>query len=552
MIKISLQEWKFIALVTGVVLVLSSLLYIFAASSAPENRHFMGFILNVSDHAQYLSWYKAFQSGFLISNLLTSESNRPLFFNLLWFILGRIGLYTGIDYAWIYQIFRWISGISFALMVYISAAWFFPSILHRKFAFLTIILGSGLGWILVVMKYTITRGELLFPLDLYVAEGNSFLSLLGYPHFLEASAFILLIFWLLLIGEERQKFRYPFIAAVAAFLLGWQHGYDLVIVWSVPLGYIGVRWLIDRVLPVYWIKALILLIIISWPPALYAVLLTRFDPLWQEVLAQFANAGVYTPTPPHMLILMGLPLLVAIMTFLHYLRLWWSQRQSLRSSARNLAFLCTWFLVGWGLCYLPTDFQIHMINSWQVPVGLLATAGFLDYFLPRFNFWRMKNAPQRVMGLALLLIIPTNIYLLAWRFVDLNRHDYPYYIYQGEYQALKWLEHNAPAGAVIMSAMEVGQFIPGISGKKAFLGHWAQTVNFYAKRDVVKEFFDLQTGEERRREIINQYDVDYVFWGMVEQELGRYNPDYSYFLSKVYEAEQVKIYAVSDLFAEMP
>jgi len=505
----------------------------------------MGFVLNVPDHAQYLSWYTAFQSELLIPNRLTPEPNPPLFFNLLWLLLGRFGLYTKISYVGVYQIFRWISGILFAVMVYIIVAWFFPTARHRKIAFLTIFLGSGLGWILVIMKYTITRGELLFPLDLYIAEGNSFLSLMAYPHFLEASAFILLTFWLLLVGEKRRGLKYPVFAGIVAFLLGWQHGYDLIIVWGIPLAYVVTRWLVERALPIYWIKAMALVIMISCPPALYSMWLTRNNPLWEKVLAQFANAGVYTPSPPHMVIFMGIPLILAIVSFLLCLRGKW-QKVSREPSERKMIFLCTWFVVGWSLCYLPTDFQIHMINSWQVPIGLLATIGLLDYILPglRPRFGK-KISEIHIVAFFLISIIPTNVYLLAWRFVDLSRYDYPYYIYQSEYQALEWLRSNAPPDSVVMSAIETGQFIPGISGKRSFLGHWAQTVDFYAKREMVREIFDQQTTDERRAEILKRYAVNYVFWGPAERKLGQYVPDHSPFLNKIYETDQVKIYLVS-------
>ena len=45
------------------------------------------------------------------------------------------------------------------------------------------------------------------------------------------------------------------------------------------------------------------------PAALYLAYLTSQSPIWRGVLAQYGNAGVYTPTPPHLLILMGIPLL---------------------------------------------------------------------------------------------------------------------------------------------------------------------------------------------------------------------------------------------------
>ncbi len=74
----------------------------------------------------------------------------------------------------------------------------------------------------------------------------------------------------------------------------------------------------------------------------------------------------------------------------------------------------------------------------------------------------------------------TDLYLFCWRFMTcpaiapiLPRRD--------EVAALKWLEENSPENAVILSSLDVGQYIPGITGRRAFLAHWAQTLDFYSK-----------------------------------------------------------------------
>ena len=544
--KTSSGEWKFVGVVTVAVLVITSLPYAFAVLSAPPERYFTGFILNVSDHTQYLSWYKAFQTQYLIANRLTSEPNPPLFFNLLWWLLGRFGRYSGLNYIAVYQIFRWLAGAFFMVMVYGLASEIFPTVSKRRTAFLVILLGSGLGWILVVMKYTVTGGKLLFPLVVYVAEGNSFLSVLGYPHFAEAAGLILAVFWLLLVGERTGKLRYAVYAGLVAVWLGWQHTYDLLIVWGIPAAYAAVLWLLDRRWPSYWFKALVIVGLLSWPPALYAVLLTRLNPMWEEVLAQFANAGVYTPSLPLLLVFMGVPLMVALVTFALRLRDTMTRRKTGQSVTKKELFIGVWFIAGLALTYVPTDFQIHMINSWQVPVGLLATTGLFDYMLPALSRRRQPSQLSSKLALVfIMLVVPTNIYLLLWRFVDLNRHNYPFYLYRDEVSAMEWLESHAPPESIVFSALDDGQFIPGLSGQRAFLAHWAQTVNFFAKRDLVEGFFGEDTDDGRRRQILRQYEVGYVLYGPAEQALGEYVPDGSSFLQLAFSTPRIKVYRVS-------
>lgn len=540
-IHISRKEWLFVILFTLILLILTSIPYAYAAQSAPPEKQFMGFILNVSDHAQYLSWYKAFQSNFLTSNRLTPESNPQLFFNLLWWTLAQIGKFTGLAYPWVYQILRWFSAFAFLLISYWFIALFFPDKFHRKVTFALLSMGSGLGWILVGLKYTLTNGDLLYPLDIYIAEGNTFLCILAYPHFLEAAAFILGVFALLFIGEQKRQLRFAVLAGVVAFLLGWQHGYDLIIVWAIPCVFGAMRWILDRQFPTYWFKAMLITGLVSLPPAIYNFLLTQLDPTWDEVLAQFANAGVYTPNLLHFFILMGLPLIMAVISAIKLLIAGWKTKFSDMHQSPAILFLLVWFFVGWALTYIPTDFQIHMINSWQVPVILLGMLGFFRWVLP----WLQKifRSVKIIKAASILLVVfcaLTNLYLFAWRFYDLSRYSYPYYLHRDEVAALKWLEENSPENAVILSSLEVGQYIPGITGRRAFLAHWAQTLDFYKKREFVDHFYNTTIVSDTQLETLKMFRVNYVISNM-DIPVNEFNGSS---FSSVFSSENIQIFQI--------
>jgi hypothetical protein len=537
------HEWRLVIWITVIILAITSLPYVYAFLTAPPDKQFVGFVFNTSDHAQYLAWYKAFQTENLISDHQTSEPNPPVFFNLLWWMLARFGYYTGLHYAVVYQIFRWIAGAFFLAASYAFTGLFFSSVLQRRLAFLVIALGSGLGWILVLVKYILPQVGLLFPLDIYVAEGNSFLCIMGSPHFSEAAGLILLIFSLLLLGEQHRQLRYAVIAGLVALFLGWQHAYDLLIVWIVPMAFGGVLLIQTRRWPTYWFKAILTVGLLSWPPALYSVLLTRLNPIWEQVLAQFSNAGVYTPNPLHMLILMGVPLLLALATLALQARDMLTRRNPVATDGKNL-FLWVWFIAGWALTYVPTDFQIHMINSWQVPIALLAVLGFNQYIIPFLSrHWLLAKRAIVPAAFLLVLVSLTNAYLLLWRFVDLNRYDYPYYLYKDEITTMHWLEKK-PADSVVLSSYDVGRYIPGISGQIAFLSHWAQTVDFLKKRDLVELFYNAQENTMDRRKFLLDYGIDYVFVGPAERAIGSYQPGEDEFLKLEYSTSQVLIYRV--------
>jgi hypothetical protein len=542
-------EWRFVAVTIVFVLVVTSLPYLYAYLSTPPDRQFMGLMLDVPDHVQYFSWMRELTDAPLSANKLTPEPNQPAFFNLLWWGMGRLGRLLGLGYAGMFQLLRLTGGTLFLLLTYRLCTWFFQDRLMRRAAFLVVAFTSGFGWVLVVLKYTWAKGELLFPLDVFIAEGNTFLGVLGYPHFIAAALYIF-VFDLVLRGQVKAQLRYPVIGGLVALFLGWQHAYDLVLVYGILGSYILLTILRDRRLPLYLIKSSLIIGFLSCWPALYSVFLTSADPVWQEVLAQFANAGVYTPNLLHLPILMGPAFLLATFTVVR------DNPLRLKEMNDKDLFLKAWFLGNFLLIYTPTDFQIHMLNGWQVPIAILATQGLFRYIIPfiqraskskTFNhkpLFSTKSIRHGLVVALVLIILPTNLYLWLWRFMDLGRHDYPYYLRNDEIAALTWLEANAKPDDVVLSSLTIGQYLPALTGTHAFLAHWAQTLDFYGKSVMVEEFFAADTDDARRQQILQQYSVDYLFYGPAEQSLGNYAPEGSSFLRLTFSAPQAKVYAV--------
>ncbi|MBC7227816.1 MAG: hypothetical protein H5T61_11385, partial [Thermoflexales bacterium] len=147
-------------------------------------------------------------------------------------------------------------------------------------------------------------------------------------------------------------------------------------------------------------------------------------------------------------------------------------------------------------------------------------------------------------ALLILVVIPTNVYLLAWRFVDLARHQPPYYLHRDEVAALRWLEENTSPDDVVLSGLNVGQYIPSVSGNRAFLAHWTMTVRFYEKQDRVEAFFNPSTPDEARRETLCRFGVRYVFYGMEERALGEFSADEPPYLRAVFRSPQATVYRV--------
>jgi hypothetical protein len=418
-------------------------------------------------------------------------------------------LWTGVGMAEAFQLLRLVAGVAFAYTLF----WLYGLVAEdrreRWLATALVLVGGGVGWVWVVEKYLAQRSDLLFPLDVQVAEPNAFLSLIGYPHFLLAAAFVLVILGLFLVGERTGRMRAYWLAGLLGLALGLQHAYDLLIVYFVLGAFVALLWWSRRRFPRREAVGLVVIGLVSSPPAAYFTYLTTHDPIWRQVLAQFGNAGVYTPNLLHLLIIFGpqLPLAAAALPDL----------ARCRRPADLL--LLAWAVVGFGLLYIPTDFQIHMLNPYQVPLAILAVRATL----------RIAAAPgaarlrQAAPALLLLIAIPVNLYLLSWRFVDLGRQRAPYYLHQDEVAAIEWLDRQG-GDSVVLSSETLGQYVPALAGKRAVLAHWAQTVAYFTKRAEVARFFDPATPTAERAALLQRYEVIYVLAGENELRAGALDP----------------------------
>ncbi|MDW8068661.1 MAG: hypothetical protein RML46_07100 [Anaerolineae bacterium] len=563
-LPVTRSELVFVALVTAIVLALGGLPYVYGYLSAPPDRVFMGIALGTPDTNQYFAWMRAFTRSVLIPNTLTPEPNEAAFFNLLWWLAAQ-GLRLGLSHIAVFHILRVLIGAAFLFTAYLLCAFFLPDLRWRRTAFLIIAVGAGLGWVWVVGKYL--TGRLPYPLDVYIVEPNSFLALMAFPHFSLAAGLMFAIWVLMVLGYERRKWRYPLAAAALSFILGWSHAYDLMLIYAVVGVFTLVVWARDGWSPHLLLYPLVLGLL-SCAPALYSVYLTSAFPLWREVLAQFVNADAWTPNPFRLLIVMGIPFWLALFTF--------DGLVPLRERPLRELFLKTWFIVNFFVAYLPVSYQIHYLNGWQAPIAILATVGLYRRVIPWLERWwgnphptpaAFGGAPSPlqtegqergggsgkaagggvrkiVPALLLLVVIPTNLYLLAWRFVDLARHRPPYYLHRDEVAALRWLEANTSPDDVVLSGLDVGQYIPSVSGNRAFLAHWTMTVRFYEKQDRVAAFFNPSTPDEGRRDTLCRFGVRYVLYGTEERALGEIPVDGLPYLQVVFRTPQAIVYRV--------
>ena len=540
-------EWRFVIICILVLIVTTSLPYLFGYLTSPPDKVFMGIVTDTPDIAQYLAWIKGFTTANLIDNQLTPEPSASVFFNLLWWVLGKLVAILPLSPIAAIHLYRFFSIAFFSTILYWFLGLFTPDRRQRRGAFLVACFGGGLGWIWVIAKYTVANGELLFPRDLYAVEANTFMATLGINHFTLSAALMMLVYGLFVLGCERRQWRYPLLAGLAALILGWEHAYDLLLIYAV----IGVFTLILFLRDGFSWRLVLYPVIIGlasgWA-ALYSVYITRAFPVWKAVLAQFDNAGAWTPDPFHLLILLGLPFIVALLAFDGLVPL-------KARSPRNL-FIRVWFIANLFIVYVPLNFQIHYLNGWQVPIAILATGAFFGRILPWVRqqslwtrlgrVWSLARFEKILLIAALFAVVLVNFYIFAWRFVVLARFPHGHFLEQDEVAALDWLAENADADDVVFSAAHVGQYVPSRVGARAFMAHWAMTKDLYEKQELLQDFFATDTPDDDRQATIQAFSVDYVLVGLEERALGDYNPAAATYLEPCFTSPGADVYCVQE------
>lgn len=517
--------------------VVGSLPYAFAWLTTPPALVYTGLMFDVPDHAQYWSWVTASRAGLFISNTMTPEPNAPIFINPMMWLLARVQGVFGLSFAALLQVWRGLAVIVLGLAIAGGFRALVPAPGVRRTAVWVAIAGAGFGWMLVVAKKVLGTADVPFPHDLYTVEPNTFFATFAYPYLALAQGLVLAVLAAAWRVHARGGGVATTVAVVASMALALSHAYDLLTIYAV----LGVFWLRELVrgrrVPVRLTTVGMLIGVASGPIAWYYRNLTANDPLWQAILVQYANAGVWTPPHGHLVILMGLPLVLAIIAL----------PAAWRSDDAR-AYLATWAIVGLGLIYVPVVFQIKLLTGWQFPLAILAAYAWHDTAWP----WLARRLPggwraparQSIVTTAVLvvLVVPTNLYLFAWRFVELRRHERPYYLHEDEMAALAWLAARAGPDDVVLAPIDLGQFVPNYGETRAYLAHWAMTARFFERRDAVARFYAPATTDAERAALLERDGVTLVLQPAPAGSAAEFDPAASPIFEPVFVRPRATVY----------
>jgi hypothetical protein len=202
-----------------------------------------------------------------------------------------------------------------------------------------------------------------------------------------------------------------------------------------------------------------------------------------------------------------------------------------------------WLPVGWIvlsplLAYAPLDLQRRLTEGVWVAWVLLSMSALEQLSLS-------SQASRRRWALApLWLLFPTTVLLLVGGLLAVRHPDFPLFRPKDEVLVFEYLQSNASPGEVVLSAYESANAMPAWAPVRVVIGHGPESINLQELKLQVDAFYASGVPDARRLELIEQFDVKYVFWGPAERALGGWSPAQAAFLRPIYQSGQYRLFQV--------
>lgn len=538
------ERW-IIVLIAGLTVAVTSVPYVLGYASAPADMEFTGVVMNFEDTHGYLAKMRQGAEGQLLYQIpFTSEDHEGAFVGGFFLALGWVCAVTGLPVIWMWHLSRVAFGFLLLLSSYLFITFFLKDLAQRLVCYLLVCFSAGFGWVVLLTgRFTILGFDLI---DFKMPEAHIFFTVLTFPHFAVGANLLLVIFILALLFYRTRRLKYMALAGAAGLMMGIVHPYNMLIV----AGTLGVWLLImfwqERRLPIYEAAGTILLGLIALPPFVYYSYVFRTNPAF---VAWAAQSGSPSPHPVHYLLGYGPLLILAVPGMVRLAR---------KANEKSILPLI-WVAVVGVLIYAPLKQQRRMVEGVHIPLSVLATTGLYTYYLPRLErskairklmtvrrkAYSRQSMRNFIVYLVLVITVPSNLYIMASLAATASQHPYPFFHERAEIEAIEWLGRETEPTETILAAYGTGSYIPSRINHRVFAGYWAETAQYDTKIGLVDRFFQQDTPDSWRMELLEHHHIAYLFYGPRERMLGAFDPVNSAYLSPSFANSLVTIYRVT-------
>ena len=545
--SITKKEWRFVAMMAIIMIVITSLPYLVAYLMTPADNVYDGVhALSPGDIPVYYSYINQVKEGnFLVKDLFTAETQDPGTFNVWWFSVGILAKIFNLSVISAFQLSRLLMIPVFLFIAYLFISFFVRESVKRKVAFIFLLFSGGLGFYFAAGIDQLNIPDSVYyswPIDLWLTEALTFNALYQSSHFIASLIFTFLIFLFILLSFEKKNLAYAVIGGFLALIYFNFHPYYVPVIFGVAGLYLFILMLQER--KILWEQTgyLLLVFLISLPSVIYHFWLVQNSP----AIGQRALQNI-TEISPLIFVLIGYGFLwLGLGLGLFFLLI----NKNLNN---RLMFLLVWLTVNLLLIYSSLPFHsrytqgIHFILVIFTVLGLFSFWDYLKIKLrPKFfNFW-IDNI--FLWAVLFLFLFGTSV------FYTLARDVYYFiqkpakvatslYLPDDVLAGISWLEKQ-PRPKLILASALVSMFIPGFSGQTVYVAHAHETLFFYSKIIYLAYFFSDDQNDDIKYQFLKQQNIDYVFYSDYEKKLGSFNPAEKNYLRLVFDSPQAQVYQV--------
>ena len=539
------REYWFPLLLAAFMLVLGTLPFAYGYLSAGDDQVYMGLLGNntTGGNGYLMLARQAKEGAWLFQNRMTPEPTPRAYFDLEWFLFGRMARHFNLPLMAVFHIWRVITVLCFMFAGYYLAVQCFETISTRRLALSLLVFGTGFGWLIWVLN---RLPFLDFPLSLDMQGVTIFGYLINKPHFIRAALFLLLQAAFLIRGETTRKWRYFVLSGLAAtglIFIRFHHlpeSYMLFVGTPIIFCFLEKRIDLNRIAR-YGIACVTLL-----PAALYVAY-----SLYANVMGV---SSTYWPGPlwGGQVFWLGLPFLLCCWYLLTYGIV---QAYTARKAAVILGF---WLLGSWMLAafhhFLNAGHEIAALALLIAPCFLVlmrplpALLEALKNHVPPLRK-ALPNAP--LVGwsaIALVLFCSlTSGYVYGRMFKDLHNPVLMelYYLDRDTYDALQWIAREGHENEVVLASYVTSQYVAGQTNKRIVTGHDLLTQNDAENHSLVIRFLHEGGDDGFKRYVVKRFGVQYVLFSPFEQMNNHFYPANHPWLEEVFRQGATAVYKVN-------
>jgi len=538
MMGLKKEEWRLIIIISLVLILITVLPFLFGYLKTPPGKESLGIhAIAPGDIFVYYSYIEQIKQGhYFLGDLFTAELQPAHIFNWVWLWVGLIARTFNLGVALSFHLCRLLCIPFLVFSAYLLIKVFIADWFWRRLSLILLFFGAGVGaWSVPFLRSVTSPLDPVYrwPLDLWAAESNVFLSIFQSPHFILSWCFLFLTFYFLLRGFWSSKMGSFLAAGITGLVLFNFHPYHAPTIYLVSGVYLVAMFIYERKIEWQKIIGYVLFLLISGISVFYHYFLIRFD----HVIGARAIQN-FTPTPPLLYVILGFGFL-----FIFSLLAFWLILKRKIKLDKKILFLVVWFLCGLALVYLPFNFQSRLAEGWQLPLTIL-TIYFFIYLKDHGWFQSIFNLPVILAFFLLLFFGFSPLFNLTRDLKYYWDQDPAFYVDKDNLAAIDWLKNKVEPGQTTLPLSNRSSFVPAFAGRSIYFGHYHETIDATRKAFNLIWFAKNDDATAARKFLVRE-KIDYVFVdrGAIKNSERFRQWD---FLSLVYENSDELIYRFTE------